>query len=126
MSVVIDASALLAVLLGETGADFVVDQLRGSQLSTVNLSESLGRAIDREHAAIHVEAIVRSYEIAVVPFSAAQARLAAELRPASRHLGLSLGDRACLALALECGLSVLTGDRRLASFATAIDIRMIR
>lgn len=126
MSVVLDASALLAVLLGETGADFVVNMLRGSQLSTVNLSESLGRAVDRGHAALDVEAIVRSYEIVVVPFSSLQARQAAELRPASKHLGLSLGDRACLALALERGLPILTGDRRLASFMTAVEIRMIR
>ena len=126
MSVILDASAVLAVLLRETGADFVIDVLRGAELSAVNLSESMSRTIDNGHAAQTVETIVRSYEIAIVPFSASHARRAAELRPASRHLGLSLGDRACLALASERGWPILTGDRRLASFACDLDIRMIR
>jgi ribonuclease VapC len=126
LSVVIDASALLAVLLGETGADFVVDVLRGSRLSTVNLSECLGRVVDKGHAALELEAIVRSFEIEMVPFSSEHARQAAELRPASKHLGLSLGDRACLALAMQGRRPLLTGDRRLASFACDVDIRMIR
>ena len=126
MSVVLDASALLAVLLDETGADFVVDVLRGSRLSTVNLSECLSRVIERGHAALALETIVRSFEIELVPFSSEHARQAAELRAASRHLGLALGDRACLALAMEWRRPLLTGDRRLASFACDVDIRMIR
>jgi ribonuclease VapC len=126
LSVVLDASALLAVLLGETGDDFVLDVLRGAAISAVNLSESMSRVIDRGGAAHDVEAIVRSYEIVVMPYTAPQARRTAELRAASRHLGLSLGDRACLALASEKDWPLLTGDRRMARFESGIDIRLIR
>lgn len=126
MSVVIDASALLAVLLEETGRDFVLPSIRGGRFSTVNLSETMSRALDRGHSAERVERIVRRFEILIEPFTATQARRAAELQITSRHLGLSMGDRACLALALERGLPVLTGDRRMAEFDAGIDIRLIR
>ncbi|MFL6293015.1 MAG: twitching motility protein PilT [Thermoanaerobaculia bacterium] len=62
----------------------------------------------------------------MVPFSAAQAERAAFLRALTRHLGLSLGDRACLALADELKLPAATADRNWADLTLAIEIRVIR
>ncbi|WP_174284933.1 type II toxin-antitoxin system VapC family toxin [Sphingomonas bacterium] len=126
MTVVLDASALLAVLLEEPGSDLVIDVMRGSALSALNASECIARAVDRGFAASSVMTLFRQAEIAVVPFDMGQAVLAADLRPKTRHAGASLGDRACLALALTRLQPVITGDRRLAELDLGIDIRLIR
>ena len=126
MSVVIDASALVATLLDEIGSEFVVERLRGSLLSAVNYSETLSRVVERGAQAQAAEAIVRAYEIRVEPFTMELARIAAELRQPTRHLGLSLGDRACLALAKRNSLLLLTADRRLSRAEVGVDIRLIR
>jgi|UniRef100_UPI0035CAAA11 ribonuclease VapC len=126
MSVVLDASALLAVLLDETGADVVVPVMRGSALSSVNASETFQRAADKGHPAQRVLALLHGLEIEVVPFSMDHAIAAADLRPATRSAGASLGDRACLALAAERGATVYTGDRRLAGVDIGLDLRLIR
>src|SRR5262249_12512902 len=79
-------------------------------ISAVNLSEVLVKAVDR---GVPLEASRRALEqlrLEVVPFDAEYAHLAASLRDATRSLGLSLGDRACLALGLRLGLTVLTAD----------------
>lgn len=126
MNIVIDASALVAVLLQEAGGDFVYPHLRGSRLSAVNFSESLHRVVERGGKAVAVEAIVLSYEIGIAPFTADQARVAAELREPTRYLGLSLGDRSCLALARLTDSMILTADSRMARYKDGFDIRMIR
>jgi PIN domain nuclease of toxin-antitoxin system len=64
--------------------------------------------------------------VEMVPFQAEDAALAASLRPKTDPLGLSLGDRACLALALARGVPVLTADRQWGSLDLGIDIRLIR
>ena len=62
----------------------------------------------------------------IEPFTASQARLAADLRPTTSHAGLSLGDRACLALAIELGAEVYTADRQWAKVQVACKIHLIR
>jgi PIN domain nuclease of toxin-antitoxin system len=126
MSVVIDASALLAVLLDEEGADIVVPVMRGSFMSAANAFETFQRAADKGHPAQRVLTLLRGLEVEVVPFSLDHAMAAADLRPATKSAGASLGDRACLALAVERRAMVYTGDRRLAGVDVGLDLRLIR
>jgi PIN domain nuclease of toxin-antitoxin system len=128
VTAIIDAAALLALLLDEPGAQTVMPVLRASMMSAVNVSESCSRGVERGATIAAVLDSIRRFEIAVVPFDLVQARIAAELRPAIKHVGASLGDRACLALAQVRGLPIYTGDRRMGSLQgqLGIDIRLIR
>lgn len=126
MSVVIDASALLALLLDEPGASGVVPHLRGSTMSAINVSECCSRAPDRGSIIHAVVRAIRRFEIGVVPFDMDAALGAAALRPTTRHIGASLGDRACIDLAQKMRVPLLTADRRLAELDIDIDIRLIR
>lgn len=109
--VVLDASALLALLQQEKGAELVASTVKYALISTVNLTEVLTTLqkidISSEEALEDIKALVGDIE----PFSCGQADLAACLNKRTRHLGLSLGDRACLALALDKGLPVFTADK---------------
>lgn len=126
MRLVLDASALLAVLLDEPGGDRVLPVLQGAVMSAVNLSESVSRAIDRGFPASDALALVDRFRLTVSAFDRKQAELAAGLRLAMRAKGLSLGDRACLALALDLDCPVLTADRAWAALDLGVDIRLIR
>lgn len=108
--IVLDASALLALLYRESGAERVAAVLDRAIMSTVNLAEVLGRlARDGRDLAAATEQ-VRALPIDIVSFSTEHAVLAARLLPATRDYGLSLGDRACLALTLERQAVALTSD----------------
>ena len=111
MSVVLDASAVIAYLLNEPGSGRVRPLLEGGLLGSVNLCEVVTKFAERGEDAETVFADVLSLKVDVVPFSAQQSLSAAQLRPLTRHLGLSLGDRACLALGLERRSLVLTADQ---------------
>lgn len=126
MSYVLDASALIALALGEPGSGVVARFAQHALISTVNLSEFLQRLRDKgvpEGQALYQ---IARFEIDIVPFDLEQAQLAATLRPMTKHLGLSLGDRACLSLALARGRHVLTADHRMAEADVGIDVRTIR
>lgn len=123
---VLDASAVLAVYFDEAGADQVRAALLGSLLSSVNYTEVIGKCLDRgEEVAITVRKLA-AMGFAVVAHDAQLARRAGELRPLTRRLGLSLADRACLALAERERMPVLTADRKWAKLDLGIDIRLIR
>jgi ribonuclease VapC len=128
MSGVIDASALLAVLLEEPGGDTVLPLLPGAIMSAVNVSESASRGAERRLPDGAILRIVTRLEIEVAPFDLSLAIATAALRPATRAVGASLGDRACLALAAQRKVPLFTADRRLGSLAGQldIDIRLIR
>ncbi|SEJ45657.1 PIN domain nuclease, a component of toxin-antitoxin system (PIN domain) [Deinococcus reticulitermitis] len=123
---VLDASALIAYLNRERGGERVAPHLRGAFLSTVNLSEVMVRVVELGHQAQDVPEDVADLQVEIVSFSPEHARLAAELRPATRALGLSLGDRACLALGLERGATVLTADRAWGELGAPHNIEVIR
>lgn len=125
---VIDASSVLVLLKNEPGAQVVRDRLSAGThyLSTVNQAEILSRLSDL--GLNNADAIEAFSEIGLnlVPFSESHAQSAAALRAASRPSGLSLGDRACLALALELQLPVLTADRTWLALDLPISVVLTR
>ncbi|MBC7520571.1 MAG: type II toxin-antitoxin system VapC family toxin [Sandarakinorhabdus sp.] len=126
MTYVLDASAVLAVLFNEAGRDIVIDLGQGGTISAVNLAEVLTRSADKDVPVEVRRAIVGDMGLNVVAFDANAAELAAELRAPTRRLGLSLADRACLALARTRGLTALTGDRAWADLDIGVEIMLIR
>lgn len=109
---VIDASALLAFLFREEGSEIVRDALeQGCCMSAVNLGEVAGRYTRAGYDGYAVETRLRLLPLEIVDFDAANAFAAARLLPSTQPLGLSLGDRACLALGILRDVPVLTADR---------------
>lgn len=121
---VIDASAVLALLFAEPGAGVVRAHLRGGVIGTANLVEVLSKLSDKGMPAAQASQAVELLGLEVTPMTEAQARRAAALRPATRSAGLSLGDRACLALAAELGLPALTADRGWTTVAAAVGVNV--
>src|SRR5256885_16144573 len=99
-SVVLDASALMAFLRSEPGSDMVQAALAEAVISTVNLSEVLAKATELPKGFDAAKAALWGLPLSVVPFDGQQAGIAASLRPVTRSLGVSLGDRCCLALGI--------------------------
>ncbi len=124
--IVLDSSAVLAVLRSEPGADFVLEHSHGAAISAVNLAEVVSIIVDRGGTPEAARRNVARLQMVPVPFDEAQAQRAGELRPLTRPLGLSLGDRACLALAEKLAATVLTGDRPWARLDLGIKIQLIR
>ncbi|HEY7294541.1 MAG TPA: type II toxin-antitoxin system VapC family toxin [Dehalococcoidia bacterium] len=126
-SSVLDASALLTVLLAERGAQRTLDAARrGAALGTVNFAETVARM--RETGAIEdeIREQIAKFGLEIVPFDEELAYQTGLLRPLTRHLGLSLGDRACLALGLRLGLLVLTADAAWAGLQLGVQIEVVR
>ncbi len=111
MKVVLDASALLAFLHNEPGAALVDDVIADSVISTVNWSEVMQKCLFRRVDVDGLRDDLESLGLTIVNFSVEEAECAAELWSVTRSLGLSLGDRACLAFALLGRYRVLTADK---------------
>lgn len=108
---VLDASALLAFLNHEPGAQVVGESLPGAAISAVNLSEVIAKLVDQGTTETALRATLDSLGLTVYSFDTTLAYAAGLLRPSTRAFGLSLGDRACLALAEKLGLPAITADR---------------
>jgi len=130
VSVVLDASALLAYWLDEPGAEVVTTAIaaEGALIAAPNLAEALTKLIDRRPAlAVDLPDIpLAGGAISVEPFTMVDAVACARLRVDTRQFGLSLGERACLALGQRTGGTVLTADRAWASLAVGVPVRVIR
>ncbi len=124
----LDASAVLALLFEEPGAEMVRAQLRAGVIGAANLAEVLAKLSDHGVPAHEAARAVAILGLEVAPMTEAQAQRSAELRPTTRTAGLSLGDRACLALAVELGAAALTADRGWAAVAgaTGVVVQVIR
>ena len=124
--IVLDASALLVLLLKEPGHEKVTAQISGSLISAVNFSEVLSRLV--RHGVFPEEAHPRITElgITIVSFDQPQALIAAAIREAARAAGLGLADCCCLALALHEQLPVMTADRVWSSLGLAVKIELVR
>ena len=123
---VLDASAVLALLHREPGGETVRPILPDCAMSTVNLSEVIAKLVENgadPDAAVRLTDVL---PLRPVDHTLAQAQLAGTLRAATRQAGLSLGDRACLALALALDLPVFTTDRAWRDLPLDVDVRLIR
>jgi ribonuclease VapC len=129
---VLDASALLAYLQGEPGADCVATSLtQGTAMSAVNWAEVLSKLLERGKLPQAVTAQLRDLgllgqAIQIYPVDEALALIIAELLPSTRAMGLSLGDRACLALALTLNLPALTADKAWSNVDAGVLVQLIR
>jgi ribonuclease VapC len=124
---VLDASALMALFQEEPGSDKVAQAVKdGAAISTVNLSEIASKLNELHTPQTLIQDAINGLELTIVDFNAEFAYKVGLLRPLTRHLGLSLGDRACLALAQHLNLPALTSDRLWKDLSLGITIEVIR
>lgn len=95
-------------------------------MSAVNLAEVVGRLADWGFVESEVIAALVRVPVQVVDFDSALAMASGMLRPATRRAGLSLGDRACLALGAQLGAPVFTTDRSWQALGLPVEVRVIR
>jgi ribonuclease VapC len=126
-SIVLDASALLAILNQEPGAELLTEELLSEAVtSTVNVAEVHSKLVSRGLAPKDAWEATLSPIREAVPFALEHARLAGDLAVHTRSLGLSLGDRACLALGLTLKAPIYTADRSWKKLKIGAHIHSIR
>lgn len=125
-AVVLDSSALLCLLNGEAGAERVAEALPSAVIGAVNLAEVVTKLRERGLSAEEVEEALGGFNLDVRPLTAAQAYVTGHLQQATRSQGLSLGDRACLALALELDAPALTADQAWGRVEAGAAVEVIR
>jgi PIN domain nuclease of toxin-antitoxin system len=123
---ILDASSLLAFLHDEPGADRVRSALAGALVSAVNWSEVVQKSLRRQADVKGMRQEFIEVGVIFIPFSEEHAESAAHLWDKTHHHGLSLADRACLALAIERQLPILTADRAWSRLSLGLDIQFIR
>jgi PIN domain nuclease of toxin-antitoxin system len=123
---VLDSSAILAVIFNERGGDQVLPLLAGGLLSAVNLAEVHTRLLLHGVGANFAWRRVMEFGCEICFFDDQQARVAAELVTKTRPYGLSLGDRACLALAIQRKAAVYTTDAAWKNISPGIQVNLIR
>lgn len=124
--VVLDASAVLALVHGEPGAERVLAVLDRAAISAVNLAEVVSRLAERGRPAAAIRRQLTRLPLDVAPVDEDLGYEAGFLRPATRPFGLSLGDRICLALAARLGATALTADRAWTRVDTEVRIELLR
>lgn len=126
--VILDASALLALLNDEPGAAKVAEVLGEARMSSVNLAEVVSHFIHAGMPAAEVDAMLHPLPVEIVAADQGLAHIAGRLRAVTASAGLSLGDRFCLALAKRDGLPAMTADRQWRTVAEAVGakIQLIR
>lgn len=128
-SLVLDASAILAVAQRERGAAEVLVHRSVAILSAVNHAEVVSALLRTPLPPHEIDTFLAEAFPQVIPFDRRQADVAAAIHAATRSLKLSYADCACLALAQDCGLPVLTGDGKWATIPVAIcavEVRLFR
>lgn len=126
-SIVLDASAILAVINAEPGAEKLTpDLLARAAGSTVNLAEVQTKLVSRGWTPAQAWEDATSPVRQVVPFDEEHARIAGDLVTQTRHLGLSLGDRACLALGIALQAPVYTAEKSWKKLKVGLRIHLIR
>lgn len=124
MTCVLDASALLALLLGEPGGDVVRAELADAAMSTVNLAEVVAHYARNGSSPSDVAEVLDPLPFARIPLDSDMAVDCGLMLPATRSAGLSLGDRACLALARRLDCRALTADRAWTTVGKAVGIEV--
>ena len=126
MSVVLGASALLAYFQQEPGHVKVAALLPGAKVGCVNAAEVISKFADAGVPQSKARQLFDSTGVEFVAFDEAQAWMSGELRPLTMSRGLSLGDRACLALAMSTGVAAVTADGTWADLGLPVKIEVIR
>ncbi|MCC6481014.1 MAG: type II toxin-antitoxin system VapC family toxin [Sphingomonadaceae bacterium] len=122
---VLDASALLALLRDEPGARDVAEVLTDARISSVNYSEVVSHFINAGMPAQQVDAMLNPLPVTVVEADRGLATSAGHLRAVTAKVGLSLGDRFCLALAKRDGLHAMTADKQWSTIADAAGVTVV-
>jgi PIN domain nuclease of toxin-antitoxin system len=124
---VLDASALLALIHEEPGADLVAEAMNGSVIGTPNFAEVIGKLVDARIDASAIRQLVVAAGVTIEPLTADDAELVGALRAITGGQQLSLGDRCCLALAIRSTPPiVMTADGVWANLDLPIEVRLIR
>ena len=124
--VILDTSAFLAFANRETGAEKVRPILKESVVSAVNASEILQKLVMKNMTLSRAEEYLKRFVCDIPPFDQEQAALTATMHSQTREFGLSLGDRACLALGMQLGLPVMTAEPRWTQLSLGISVEVIR
>ncbi len=124
--VVLDTSAILALLCNEPGADVVAGYRGDALVSAVNIAEVAAKLDGQGIPATHWHYALALIDLEVIDFDNRQALAAASLRQPTGIRGLSLGDRACLQLAVMRGVPAVTADRAWAGLDVGVEVRVIR
>ncbi len=109
--VVLDASALLALIKNETGGDIVENLLGSIVMSSVNISEVASILLDSSMALEECKDVIEPFIDSIISFDSELSFATASLKKLTKHKGLSLGDRACIALGIFLDLPVYTADK---------------
>jgi ribonuclease VapC len=123
---VLDSSAVLAAYLREPGSDKVRDTTEARLISAVNFAEVEAKLIERGLSHDSIRMLESLLPCQTIAFDHTQASLTAKLRPLTKHQGLSLGDRACLALAIQQKATALTADRAWAEIDVGVRVEIVR
>lgn len=126
MTVVLDASALLAYLQEEPGGEAIEGALVEAVMSSVNWAEVVQKSVA---AGVVVEGMREDLEVLgleIAPFTPEDGEMAGRLWLQTRQGGLSLGDRACLSVGIRLAVPVLTCDRNWATLGLLLDVQVIR
>ena len=125
-SIVFDASAILAHLNNEPGSEHVAAFLGDALICTVNLAEIVSKLVERGASLSLIRPALSRYGLEVALFDEDLAERTGALRAKTKAFGLSLGDRACLALAERARLPVLTADRMWKDLGLHIGVQILR
>ena len=126
LSVVFDSSALLAISFDEAGAQHAARGLKDGMMSAVNVAEVISRYVDQGASEEEARVSLQAFGLEIRPFDETQAMAAGLMRTVTQKLGLSLGDRACLALAVQERATVFTADRTWAALDLEVEVELIR
>ncbi len=125
-TVVLDASAVLAFLQKEGGANVVTAAINDSVISTVNWSEVIKKLLTRNVDVSSIAEKMRSLGLRILPFELVESEMAGAIYMITQESGLSLADRACLAVATKLDAPAYTTDREWLNVDLDLDIKLIR
>ena len=126
-TIVLDASALLALLFAEPGNDQVMEAVEaGACMSAVNYSEVVKKLIEKKSDRHRLTALLNGAGIEIVSFDAEQAEATANLLENTAEHGMSFADRACIALGMVRNAAVYTAERRMDQLGLGVRVRLIR
>ena len=126
MTIVLDASALLAYIKNESGREVVAPVLDEAAMSSVNWAEVVQKLGAMDEDIDKTLAEMRFLGLAIAPFTVRDAGITGKLWASTRRYGLSLADRACLSLAMQLDVPVLTADRVWKEIALPVEVQLIR